>query len=375
MTSLAALLTSHVEAGSLPGAVSLVARGDEVEVAAVGRTAFDGPPMERRSLFRVASLTKPITAAALLLLVADGRVGLHDPVDEWLPELAAPRVVRTPQSPLDDVVPAARPVTVFDLLTARAGYGFPSDFSLPAVQALFSDLRQRPPEPSDVTPDEWIADLARIPMLAQPGERWLYNTTSDIQGVLIARLAGRPLPEFLAERIFEPLRMVDTAFSVRPADLDRCTALYRPTESGPPELWDAPDGLWSREPGFPSGAGGLVSTVDDLHAFSRMLLADGAGVLTPDSVRLMTTDHLTPEQRAGGELFLEGQGWGCGGSVDVAVREPWNVPGRYGWIGGTGTSAHAVPTTGTVAILLTQLGLEGPTPPRVLRDFWAWTAT
>ncbi|MEU5977902.1 serine hydrolase domain-containing protein [Streptomyces sp. NPDC047315] len=375
MASLDSVLAPHVEAGALPGAVALVARGDDVEVAAVGRTAFDGPPMERRSLFRVASLTKPITAAALLLLVEDGRVGLHDPVGEWLPELAAPSVVRTPESPLDDVVPAARPITVFDLLTARAGHGYPADFSLPAVQALFIGLRQRPPEPSDVTPDEWLADLARIPMLAHPGERWLYNTTSDVQGVLIARLAGRPLPEFLAERLFAPLGMVDTAFSARPADLDRFTTLYRPTESGPPELWDPPTGLWSHEPGFPSGAGGLLSTADDLHAFARMLLTAGAGVLTPESVRLMTTDHLTPEQRAAGELFLEGQGWGCGGSVDVEPRDPWNVPGRYGWIGGTGTSAHVIPSTSTTTILLTQVGLEGPTPPRVLRDFWAWAAT
>ncbi|GAA1306983.1 serine hydrolase [Planotetraspora silvatica] len=380
MTGLHDILLRHVGEGSAPGAVGLVARGDRVEVEAVGSTGVDGTcPMARDSIFRIASITKPITAAAVMMLVEDGRIVLDDPVERWLPELASPVVVRTPKSPVDDVVPAARPITVSDLLTFRAGYGFPSDFSLPAVGLLFSELRQGPPQPQHVVaPDEWMAALSRIPLLHQPGDAWLYNTCSDIQGVLIARVSGLPLTEFLAERLFEPLGMADTGFEVPAGELDRFTAYYRTDPAGGLELVDAPDGQWSSAPAFPSGAGGLVSTVDDWHSFARMLLAEGTvggrSLLSPASVRRMTTDHLTRSQRDAGVLFLEGQGWGFGGSVDVEDVDPWNVVGRYGWVGGTGTAAHITASTGMVTILLTQLELAGPTPPAVMRDFWRYAA-
>lgn len=381
MTDLHGLLQSHVEDGSLPGAVALVARGDDVEAAAAGSVDTAGSaPMTRDSLFRIASITKPVTAAATMMLVEDGLLALDAPVTRWLPELAAPMVVRTPSSPVDDVVPAERPITVEDLLTFRAGYGFPSDFSLPAVQLLFSELKQGPPQPQHVAdPDAWTAALARIPLLHQPGRAWLYNTCSDILGVLLARAGGQPLPDLLAERVFEPLGMADTGFAVPPAQLHRLAPYYRTVPGGALELVDAPDGQWARQPAFPSGAGGLVSTADDWLAFGRMLLAEGAHaggrLLAPESVRRMTTDHLTAGQRAAGALFLEGQGWGYGGSVDVERTDPWNVPGRYGWIGGTGTAAHVVPATGTVTVLLTQRELSGPSSPDLMRDFWRYAAT
>jgi len=381
MSNLRDILQTYVSNGSVPGAVGLVARGDDVEAQAVGSADVDGTsPMARDSIFRVASITKPIVAAAVMMLVEDGRIALEDPVGQWLPELAAPTVVRTPASPADDVVPAVRPITVADLLTFRAGYGFPSDFSLPVVGLLFSELRQGPPQPQLVAaPDEWMATLSRIPLLHQPGEAWLYNTCSDIQGVLIARVSGRPLPEFLAERIFDPLGMVDTGFEVPVGKLDRFTSYYRTNPAGALELVDAPDGQWSALPAFPSGAGGLVSTVDDWHAFARMLLAGGSvggsQLLSPASVRQMTTDHLTQSQRDASRLFLEGQGWGFGGSVDVEAIDPWNVPGRYGWIGGTGTAAHITSSTGTITLLLSQLEMAGPTAPSLMRDFWRHAAS
>ncbi len=357
------VLNAHVTA---PAAVALVARGDRVEVGVTGSATPD-------SIFRIASLTKPVVAAAAMILVEDGRIALDDPVDRWLPELAKPMVVRTPDAPVEDVVPASRPITLVDLLTFRAGYGFPSDFSLPAVQLLFSELLQGPPQPQLVVPpDAWLAALSRIPLLHQPGEAWLYNTASDILGVLIARVAGCSLPEFLAQRVFAPLGMVDTAFSVPAAKRDRFTGYYRAGDGGGLELVDGPDGQWSSEPAFASGAGGLVSTADDLHRFGRMLLDGGGDVLSAASVRQMTTDHLTQAQRDAAELFLEGQGWGYGGTVDVTGRDPWNVPGRYGWVGGTGTAAHVTPATGAVAVLLTQLELAGPTPPAVMREFWTY---
>ncbi|MFI6648237.1 serine hydrolase domain-containing protein [Streptomyces sp. NPDC050529] len=379
MSTLREVLATHVRDGSVPGAVGLVARGDRVDVQAVGSADTGGTPLAPDSIFRIASLTKPITAAAAMMLIEDGRIGMQDPVAPWLPELASPVVVRTPGSPVDDVVPAVRPITVFDLLTFRAGYGFPSDFSLPAVAPLFSELKQAPPQPQAVpAPDAWMATLSRIPLLYQPGESWLYNACSDILGVLITRASGQSLPEFLAERLFEPLGMTDTGFAVPAQKLDRFTSYYRAGEAGDLELVDAPDGQWSSMPEFPSAAGGLVSTADDWYAFGRMLLAGGTvgdrALLTPESVRQMTTDHLTPAQRKASGLFTEGQGWGFGGSVDVERTDPWNVPGRYGWVGGTGTAAHIIPATGTVAVMLSQVEMAGPKPPLTMRDFWRHVA-
>jgi CubicO group peptidase (beta-lactamase class C family) len=344
MTALQDLLDGAVADGTVPGAAALVARGDDVEVASAGDVAQD-------AIARIASITKPITAAAVLLLVDDGLVALDDPIARWLPELESPHVVRTPESPVDDVVPAARAVTVEDLLTFRAGWGFPSDFSLPAIGELFQKL---PGFGATETPDEWLETLAGVPMLHQPGEAWLYNTCSDIQGVLVARVSGRTLPEFLVERIFEPLAMVDTGFHVPPEKRDRLAAYHGPLD----------DALWTEPPVFPSGAGGLVSTLADWHRFGRMLLADGAGLLSPGSVRAMTTDHLTQAQRDASTLFLEGDGWGYGGSVAP--------DGRYGWVGGTGTTAHVAPADGTVGVLLTQQQMPGPTPTPVMRAFWSY---
>ncbi|MFF3329714.1 serine hydrolase domain-containing protein [Streptomyces sp. NPDC002888] len=379
MNALHKTLRRYVDDGTVPGAVGLVARGDEVEVVAVGSVDADGSaPMARESLFRIASITKPLTAAALLTLVDDGRPALDSPVAEWLPELADPVVVRTPSGPVDDVVPAARPITVEDLLSSRPGWGFPSDFALPAVQALFGVQKDGRAPQAYPDPDTWLADLARVPLLHQPGEAWLYGTASDLQGILIARASGRTLPDFMAERLFEPLGMRDTAFEVPAEKRERFTTAYRPDGAGALEVADTPDGQWSSVPAFPSGGGGLVSTVDDWLAFGRMLLnggeARGRRLLSPTSVSRMTSNHLSARQRELGELFLEGQGWGYGGQVDVSPLDPWNVPGRYGWVGGTGTTAHVIPATGTVTVLLTQVAMENPTPTPLMREFWRCTA-
>ncbi|WP_340379732.1 serine hydrolase domain-containing protein [Streptomyces sp. SS7] len=376
MSTLHATLRRYVDDGTVPGAVGLVARGDEVEVVTVGSVDAEGSaPMARNSLFRIASITKPLTAAALLMLVDEGVVALDAPVAEWLPELAGPVVVRTPSGPVTDVVPAARPITVEDLLSSRPGWGFPSDFTLPAVRALFAVQKDGRAPQAYPAPDVWLAELARVPLLHQPGEAWLYGTASDLQGVLIARASGRSLPGFLAERLLEPLGMKDTAFEVPEEKRDRFTTAYRSDGAGALEVTDRPDGQWSRLPAFPSGGGGLVSTADDWLAFARLLLDGGGGLLSPASVARMTSNHLGARQRDGGTLFLEGQGWGYGGQVDVAPLAPWNVPGRYGWVGGTGTTAHLVPATGTVTVLLTQVAMENPTPTPLMRDFWRCAAT
>jgi CubicO group peptidase (beta-lactamase class C family) len=380
MAGLHETLKPYIDNGSVPGAVGLVARGGQMEVAAVGSMAVGGAAMARDSIFRFASITKPITAAAVMMLVEDGQIALGDPVGRWLPELAEPLVVRTPASPVGDVVPAARPITIFDLLSSRAGYGFASDFTLPAVQRLFSVQKDGREPQNFPAPEVWMGELARIPLLYQPGVAWLYDTCSTLQGVLISRVSGQSLPSFLAERVFSPLGMEDTGFEVPGAKRDRFTSYYRADPAGGLDLADSPGGQWSTLPQFPLGNGGLAGTAGDWLAFGRMLLAEGTAaggrrLLSADSVRLMTTDHTSAAQREIGKLFLEGQGWGFGGSVDVVAIDPWNVPGRYGWVGGTGTSAHITPSTDTVAILLTQVATDSPAPQQWMPDFWRYAAS
>jgi len=381
MTDLHTLLQHHVDSGAVPGAVGLVARGVDVEVVAAGSMALGGDPMPPDAVFRIASLTKPVVSAAAMQLVDEGSLAPGDPISRWLPELAGPVVVRTPAGPVDDVVPAARPVTVEHVLTSRLGWGFPADFELPAVRMLFEVVHPHVLDPQLHPPaHEWLADLARVPMLHQPGEGWLYNTAYDVLGVLVERVTGRPLGEVMAERLFEPLGMVDTGFAVRADALHRTTTAYRPTADGGLELVDVPDGRWNRPPVFASGAGGLVSTAGDWLAFARMLLAGGTApggrrLLSERAVRAMTTDHLTAPEREAARLFLEGQGWGYGGSVDVRATDPWTVPGRYGWVGGTGTAGHLDPATGTVTALMTQREMTGPQTPPLFREFWVYAAS
>ncbi|WP_433084178.1 serine hydrolase domain-containing protein [Dactylosporangium sp. CA-052675] len=381
MSELEQILAPYVRSGAIPGAVAVLDRAGRREVAVVGDAILGTAPMTEDALFRIASATKPITAATVLSLVDESAVRLEDPVREWLPELSSPLVVRTPDAPAGDVVEAARPITVRDVLTSTTGWGFPSDFTLPAVEALFPvqqdgrNVQAFPPR------DQWLSELARVPMLHQPGEAWLYDTSSTIQGALVERVTGRGLGEAMTERVFAPLGMADAAFSVPGPKLGRLTAYYRPgAEPGRFELGDAPDGQWSTPPAFELGNGGLVMTAADWVAFGRMLLRggtapDGRRVLSEASVRAMTTDRTTPAQRASAGLFLEeGQGWGYGGSVDLTAAGPGLVPGRYGWVGGTGTSAYVTPSTSTVAVLFTQLGADGPGLPAWVRDFWRYAA-
>lgn len=246
MTDLTGVLRPFVDAGALPGAVAAVGRGERIEVVTVGSIDVAGTaPMARDTIVRLASLSKPITAAAVLQLVEAGRLALSDPIDAWLPELAAPVVVRSPSGPVDDVVPANRPITVVDLLTSCAGYGFGSDFGWPAVQALAAVQRDGREPRGYPASDVWLAELARVPLLYQPGAAWLYDTCSTLQGLLIERVYDRSLPDVLAERIFGPLGMTDSGFDVPGAERGRFASYYRATPSGRLELADGPDGQWS----------------------------------------------------------------------------------------------------------------------------------
>src|SRR3954470_11866687 len=357
----AAVAASHVGDDEVPGLVALVAHGDQVHVEAMGTLAVGGRPVERGSLFRIAATTKPITAAATLALVREGLLELDEPVDRLLPELANRRVLRRMDGPLDDTVPAAGPVTVHGLLTLTFGFGMavemfmapePWPVVVAATEAGLSTIG--PPQPDAfVDPDTWIARFGELPLLAQPGERWLYNTGAHVLSVLCARAAGTPYDEVLRTRIFEPLGMRNTGFHTD--DVEKLATAYQPTANGL-VVWDPPDGQWSRPPAFYDGAAGLVSTVDDLLAFARLLLRGGDPVLTADQVQEMGRDHLSTEQRELGAAFLGGRGWGLGTSV--VLDGPW--AGGFGWDGGLGTSFLVHPERDLAVVVLSQRLFDTP---------------
>jgi CubicO group peptidase (beta-lactamase class C family) len=349
----------------VPGAVAGVAKGDMTCVATAGALAIGAPPMQRDTLFRIASTTKPITAAVALSLVEEGLLQLDGPIDDLLPELGNRRVLRRPDGPLDDTVPSERPITVRDLLTLTWGFGMQGAmFMAPEPWPIFGATLERdlstfgPPQPGSMPdPDTWLARLGELPLLAQPGERWLYQTGSQVLGVLIARAAGAPLDVVMWDRVFAPLDMRDTGFHA--LDPTRLATAYEDHE-GTLEVADPPDGHWSKPPLFPDGSGGLVSSVDDLLRFGRMLMRGGHPVLREDLVAEMTRDQLTPAQHENvwpGFSFLEDRGWGYGVSV--------LADGRYTWEGGFGTTWSNVPSEDLTVVVLTQRAADGSGMPAV----------
>ncbi len=374
-------MAGHVDRGELPGAVALVGRGDDVHVEAVGGMAF-GPssPMGRDAIFRIASLTKPIAAAATMMLVEERKLALDEPVDRLLPELAHRRVLKRVDGPLDETVPAERPILVSDLLTLRMGMGAvmtPGEF--PIVRAMTEQgVAVGPWLPEADSPDAWIRNLGSLPLMRQPGEAWMYDTGLTVLGILLERAAGEALEALLRKRLFEPLGMADTGFSVPREKLHRLPTCYMSgPAAGAVEVFDpaGPESRFSRPPGFASAAGGLVSTVDDYFAFARMMLNRGEheekGLLSESSVTRMTTDHITRGQKAASPFipgFWDQRGWGYGLSV-VHRHEP-GEPGGFGWDGGYGTSCYWDPKTGLIGILMTQRLMDSPEAPAIYVDFW-----
>ena len=369
------VMTSHVDEGEASGLVSVVSRRGVAHVDAIGTSALDsssavGPDTR----FRISSMTKPITAVACLILVEECLVRLDEPVDRLLPELADRQVVRRIDGPADDTVSAHRPITVRDLLTFRMGFG--GYFGPCPLNDMAGPLQLSvgPPQPSlPPAPDEWMRRFSTLPLMCQPGERWLYHTGADVLGVLIARASGQPFEGFLRERVFDPLGMKDTSFFV-PADaIDRFTTSYATDpESGALDVYDEPTGQWSAPPAFPSGGAGLVSTATDFLAFAEMLLGGGAPVLSRPSVETMTTDQLTPEQKAVSGFFpgdFDARGWGFGVGIVTRRESPAAPVGQYGWDGGLGTIWRNDPSEQMVTILLTNALWTSPRPPPVALDF------
>ncbi|GAA4952157.1 serine hydrolase [Nonomuraea thailandensis] len=385
------VLTRHVESGRIPGLVALLSRGEETHVEAIGSMRHDGDaPMRRDTIFRMASTTKPVAVSAAMALLDECRLRLDDPVDRWLPELADRQVLKRPDGPLDDTVPARRPILVRDLLTNTLGLGLDMTARTAPMLTAFFERGVYGQEDGwllpGVDPDEWMRRLSTLPLMYQPGERWLYNLGDDLLGVLVARVTGQTFEEFLRERIFDPLGMTDTGFHVPAHKIDRLPPLYAPDgQTGEFTVEDqAEGGHHSTPPAFQSGGGGLDSTVDDYHAYFRMLLDggvhDGERILSRPAVELMTTNRLTPEQTTALRTWArsvvhlshgQGQqgGWGFGMAVRTH-RGDYAPIGQFGWDGGAGTTVYADPHNRLIGILLTQTGMSTPDSARAINDFW-----
>jgi CubicO group peptidase (beta-lactamase class C family) len=366
------VLDAQVASGRMPGYVAAVRAGGRVEVRAGGRTAV-GPgsaPMGEDTLFRIASVTKPMGGALVLSLVGDGALSLDDPITRWLPEAASLRVLVAPDAPLDRITEVRRPVTVRHLLTGTSGWGVGME-ETPLRMAMMERGVHPGPLTLAMSGDEFVARVAGLPLAFQPGDGWLYDTGIDLLGVLLARAAGKPLSELFAERITGPLGMASTSFWS--ADAGRLATAYIPGPEGLEEL-DPPDGVFASPPAFEELSGGLVSTAPDVLRFYSAMADGGAPVLTAEEVALMTADALTDAQRQHAlPIVGPGRSWGLGTGVDVVAAEPWMAPGRWGWTGGTGTTADVDPARGTVAVLLTQRAMAGPQDG--FDDFWAAVAT
>jgi CubicO group peptidase (beta-lactamase class C family) len=356
------LLRRHVDAGTVPGAVGLLGV-DDPETVAVGVAAVGGPPLRADAIVRIQSMTKAVTTVAALRLVEAGRIGLDDPVEPWLPELGDRRVLSNPSAPLNDTVPAVRPITLRHLLTNGSGYGMALDDS-PLALAMTANGTEATPQPSPLGADAWLARLAELPLTFQPGEGWRYHHSFAVLGILLARLTRRPLQEQLAEDLFAPLGMDDTGLWVPEAKLDRLPAAYRYGDEGLVETEPQGGGPYAGPPAVDVSHGELVSTARDYHRFLRAL----GSLVAPEHLRLMTTDQVasaykTPESFFPG--FWDTMGWGFG--VGVVVQGPER--GRYGWSGGQGTDFF-VDLDGTIAVLLTQVEMGAHVWP-LIEEFQA----
>ena len=353
-------ITEAVDAGLLAGAVTCVwHRGEVLQVNGIGyRDVEAGLPMRDDTIFRIASMTKPITVAAAMALVEEGKLALSDPITRWVPELADMRVLVHPSGPLDDTVAARRPITVEDLMTHRSGLAYSFSVVGPISRAYAQvSLRQ--------DADDWLAEISRLPLMHQPGESLTYSHATEVLGMALSRIEGKPLQTVLSERIFAPLGMADTGFWVAPEKRERAATMYRLDEKTGLQH-DMMGPVPVREPRFCQGGASLVSTAGDYLQFARMLLGagevDGVRVLTGDSVRLMRTDRLTDEQKRHpflGAPFWVGRGFGLNLSV---VTDPTRSAqlfgpgglGTFSWPGAYGTWWQADPTNDLILIYLIQ---------------------
>jgi CubicO group peptidase (beta-lactamase class C family) len=355
ISTLQDLLDRHVANGTVPGAIASLGV-EQPEIATAGAMAVNGAPMRSDAIVRIQSMTKAVTTVAALRLVEAGHLSLDEPVQRWLPELAAPQVLNSATADLADTSPATRAITLRHLLTCTSGYGMVLT-ECPLQRAMADSQVDAGVEPVSLGADEWLARLAALPLAFQPGEGWLYHHSFSILGILIARVAGRPLQDHLADDLLGPLGLRDTGLWVSEDSVARLPAAYRHTDSGLVELEPAAGGFYAGSPPFDVSHGELVSTIDDYTRFARMLADggrfEGRQIVSQEHLRLMTSDQVpatakTPDSFFPG--FWDGTGWGFG----VGVATVGEQAGRYGWSGGLGTNFFVDPD-GTVGVLLTQV--------------------
>jgi CubicO group peptidase (beta-lactamase class C family) len=356
-TALQELLIRHVDAGTIPGGVALLGAGN-VEVVTAGVASIGGSPMAEDAIVRIQSMTKAITSVAALRLVEAGRLELDQSLVDWLPELADRQVLRDPAAELGDTVPARRAITLRHLLTNASGYGMVIQAS-PLQRAMAANGTEAGPEPPAMGADEWLRRLTELPLAFQPGEGWRYHHSFGVLGILISRVTNRPLGKHLAEDIFGPLGMTDTALWVAQDKLGRLPAAYRHGDEGLEETEPAGGGFYAGPPSFDVSHGELVSTAADYHRFTRVLAgggrANGRPMISPDHLQQMTGDQVPAACKTADSFFpgfWDGTGWGFG----VAVQTEGPQRGRFGWAGGQGTDFFVDPD-GTVGVLLTQVEL------------------
>jgi CubicO group peptidase (beta-lactamase class C family) len=375
----AALLDKATHARIAPGYTAFVGRGARSWTFATGlQDLATNEPMRSDTIFRVASITKPVVAAAAMLLIDDGKIALGDPIDRWIPELANRRVVRSLSSPIDDCVPASRRITVHDLLSLQMGLGalFDDPKDCPLLRQ-FTDLGISPgPAMFGGSSQDFIDRLGSLPLAYHPGQRWLYHTGMEVAGILVSRVAGQPLSAFVDERLTGPLGMKDTGFFVPPAKQPRLATSYIRAPNGTLRVHDdAMGGRFAKLPAMESGGSGLVSTAEDFARFGRMLLDDGRNegrtILSERSARLMRTDQLPADVKAASPFFpgfWDTYTWGLGAAVSTS-SDSTSKSGRFGWWGGTGTTFFIDPGSGTVGVLLSQRMMTGPDDTAVSNAF------
>jgi len=374
--SIRTMLEGTTSAGELAGAVTLIWRGGRiVQSAAIGwRDLAEGLPFERDTLFRIASLTKPITSVVALTLLEDGRFALDEPISRWAPEFADMRVLRDPNGPLNETDPAARPITFEDLSTHRAGLTY-GDFHRGPLAAAYRGALGGDID-SHVTPDDWIRGLAALPLIDQPGVGFHYSAATDLLGLLLARMEGATLGEVMRRRLFTPLGMTDTGFVVPHARRHRRATMYgfddngrllaRTTGPGGSFMAERPDDM-----AFESGGQGLWSTADDFLAFARLFTGrgtvNGVRILKPETMALMTTNRLSESQRASARMLgmrvFAGHGFGLGVAVVMEPEKATSTPckgpiGTVGWPGAFGAWWQADPVSDQVMIFLAHNGVE-----------------
>lgn len=363
LAGIPAQLQPFVDSGALSGIVALTWRAGEIgQVLTLGsRDLASGAPMQRDTLFRIASMTKPVTTVAALMLLEAGELALSDPITRWAPEFKDMRVLKDARRSLEDSTPAARDITIEDLMTHRSGLAYAFSSSGPIAKAHEEALGH--PLESRHSPDQWLAAIGKLPLSYAPGERLHYSHATEVLGFIVARIMGTTLGQALKTRIFDPLGMVDTAFHTPREKRDRLAKLYGWDETAG-KLVETPTKEHDESPAYEAGGGGLVSTADDYLKFARMLLndgeVDGVRLLKPATVRDMRTNRLTPTQREVpflGMPMWAGMGFGLGLSVvDAPEKNMLGVgsEGSFGWPGAYGTWWQADPARDLITIWMVQ---------------------